>query len=177
VGSLCSSMPFFDLPPALIVLQAEVRVTGSGGERTIPIDDFFLDYFTPALKPGEILREVVIPRQEPHRSGAFRKLETNSVDWALASVAITVGLDRDRMKGARIALGGAVGPTVVRALRVEEALEGRPLTEEAFDQAAELVGGDVNPHSDFRASSAYRLEIYRVYIRRCIVTAIERMAE
>jgi CO/xanthine dehydrogenase FAD-binding subunit len=174
-GSLCSSLPFFDLPPALLALAAEVRVAGPEETRLVPVGEFFLDYFTPDVRPGELVTEVVLPRSEDARSGAFLKLETNSVDWALASVAVGVGAEDGRLKDLRIALGGAVGRTVVRAPSVEEALEGQLATDEVVRRAAELVEEDVKPASDFRASAGYRLEICKVYIRRCIRTALARM--
>jgi aerobic carbon-monoxide dehydrogenase medium subunit len=173
-GSLCSSLPFFDLPPALLALSAEVLVAGSADTRLVPIEDFFLDYFAPDVRPNEIVTEIVVPRPGAGRSGAFRKLETNSVDWALASVAVCLGRDDGRLKDVRVALGGAVGRKVVRARTVEQALEGETASEERLRRAAELVSRDVSPHGDFRASAEYRLEICKVYIRRCIETALAR---
>jgi CO/xanthine dehydrogenase FAD-binding subunit len=172
-GSLCSSLPFFDLPPALLALGAEVRVEGPGGTRHVAIDDFFVDYFTPDLGPGEIVAEIAVPRSR-RRSGAFRKLETNSVDWALASVAVCLRRDGGRLEDVRVALGGAVGRKVVRARTVEQALEGERASEELMRRAAQLVSRDVSPQDDFRASAEYRLEICKVYIRRCIETALSR---
>jgi CO/xanthine dehydrogenase FAD-binding subunit len=170
-GSLCSSLPFFDLPPALLALDARIRLTGPAGEREVPIGSFFLDYFTPDLAGPELLAEVILARQGPQRRGSFLKFEINSVDWALASVAVTFDLHEDRLSDVRIALGGPVGPKIVRARGIEEALEGIPVRRETIDRATERIDDDVAPRTDFRASSTYRKWIYRTYIRRCIMSA------
>jgi aerobic carbon-monoxide dehydrogenase medium subunit len=176
-GSLCSSLPFFDLPPALLALDAEVEIAGPTERRRVPIEEFSIDYFQPDLGPGELVTEVVIPRRGHLRAGAFRKHETNSVDWASISVAVCLGRHGGRLKDVRVALGGAVGRKVVRARHVEEALEGQQADAATGRRAAALVDRDVTPASDFRASAEYRLEMARLSIERCVETALSRIPD
>lgn len=174
-GSICSGLPFFDLPTALVALEAQVRVVGPSGERVIPIEDFFVDFFLTDLKPGEFVSEVQIPKPSASTSGAFRKLETNSVDWALVNVAVQLGKHGNEMRNVRVALGGAVGRKVTRARSVEGLLESQSASQENISKASQAVSNDVKPEGDFRASSEYRTEVLKVYVRRCLESALSRM--
>jgi CO/xanthine dehydrogenase FAD-binding subunit len=174
-GSICCSLPFFDLPTALVALEAKVRVVGPSGERVIPIEDFFVDIFLTDLKPGEFVSEVQIPKPSARTSGAFRKLETNSVDWALVNVAVQLGKQGNEMRNVRVALGGAVGRKVMRARTVEGLLESQRASQENINKASQAVVKDVKPEDDFRASSEYRSELLKVYVRRCLESALSRM--
>lgn len=174
-GSICSSLPFFDLPTALLALEAKVKVVGPSGERIIPIENFFVDLFHTRLDSGEFVTEVQIPKPPVRTSGAFRKLETNSVDWALVNVAVQLSKEGNEMRNVRVALGGAVGRSATRARNVERLLESQRASQESINKASQAVMKDVKPESDFRASSEYRIEVLRVYVRRCLESALSRI--
>ncbi|GAA1878128.1 glyceraldehyde dehydrogenase subunit beta [Pseudonocardia ailaonensis] len=174
-GSISSSLPFFDLPAALVVLDAEVTTRGiDGPTRTTPIEQFFWDFFLPDLRFGEVLTEVAFTTPPADSGGAFMKFETNSVDWALVSVGVQARVQGRRFTDVRIALGGGIGRKVTRATTVEQALLGEPTTVDRIERAARAVSDDVRAFSDFRGSAEFRNHLLKVYITRCLVQAIAR---
>jgi aerobic carbon-monoxide dehydrogenase medium subunit len=174
-GSICSSLPFFDLPAALVALDATVTTHRVGGQsRTVPIETFFWDFFLPDLRFGELLTEVEFAVPPADAGGAFGKFESNSVDWALVSIGVQLRCRQDRFTEVRIALGGGIGRKVTRASTVERALVGRPVTPDVVEEAVRGVTDDVRAFSDFRGSAEFRNHLLKVYITRCIEQAVAR---
>ena len=99
---------------SMLALGAEIVVRGSGGERVIPADEFFVDYYTTALRTGELVTAIRIPGGQSR--GAYVKFNRRAIDWALVGAAVSQG-----PQGWRVGLVG-VAPTAVRARGVEEAL-------------------------------------------------------
>src|SRR2546427_5872528 len=123
-GNLAHADPANDHPATMLALRASVVAQGPKGERVIPIDDFFLDTFTTALRPDEILTEIRISKPAPRSGGAYLKLERKVGDFAIAGVAAMVRLDeKGRISSAGIGLTN-VGTTVIRARDAEETLPG-----------------------------------------------------
>ncbi|MBB4683849.1 FAD binding domain-containing protein [Amycolatopsis jiangsuensis] len=176
-GSICSSLPFFDLPAAFAALGASVTTRRLGEQaRTTPIEQFFWDFFLPDLRFGEVLTEVDLPVPPPGTGGSFQKFESNSVDWALISIGVQVRIEADRFTEVRIALGGGIGRKVVRAGTAEQALLGRPATAAEISEAARHVTADVRAFSDFRGSAEFRNHLLRTYLTRCLTQATRRAA-
>jgi len=174
-GATCSSLPFFDLPAALVALDATVTVhSRREGGRTIPIEQFFWDFFLPDLRRDEVLTSVNFGAPTPGSGGAFQKFESNSVDWALVSIGVQVDVVAGRIAASRIALGGGIGRKVTRAHAVEAALIGRTLEQDAIADAAEKVVDDVRTFSDFRGSADFRNHLLKTYIARCVHRAARR---
>ncbi|WP_033296349.1 FAD binding domain-containing protein [Amycolatopsis jejuensis] len=174
-GSICSSLPFFDLPAALVALDARVTTKRLDGDsRTVPIETFFWDFFLPDLHFGELLTEVEFDLPPADTGGAFQKFESNSVDWALVSIGVQVQCREGRFTDARIALGGGIGRKITRAVSVEHALLGRSVSAETIQEAVRGVGDDVRAFSDFRGSAEFRNHLLKVYIARCLVQAARR---
>lgn len=174
-GATCSSLPFFDLPAALVALDANVTVHSHGkGERSVPIGDFFWDFFLPDLRPSELLTSVDFAVPAVGSGGAFGKFESNSVDWALVSIGVQLTVSEGRFAAVRIALGGGIGRKVTRATSVESALVGRPVDEKAIAAAAARAADDVRAFDDFRGSSTFRSHLLRTYIARCLTQAARR---
>jgi CO/xanthine dehydrogenase FAD-binding subunit len=177
-GSICTGVPFFDLPVALLASDASVRIVAPSKQRELTLGEFFHGYFSTDLKPDEFVTEIEVPRMRDGTSGAFLKLETNSVDWALVSVAARLRKDSNTMRDIRVVVGGSgVDQKVQRAVRAERALEGQPPSDEVMRAAAEEMVADVKFSSDFRASSEYRTEVARVFVRRCLRAALARIGD
>ena len=175
-GCVAASCPYFDVPVALLVLDASVKAQGPGGQRTIRLQEFFTGLFENALQQGEFVQELVIPSTPAKCASAFMKLETNSNDLAILNAAVFVSADAAGKCGeARVFVGGGVGETPVRAKSAENALLGKPLSAETFAQAGKAAQADVDPMSDHRASAAYRSAMTRVLVERSLKLAADRL--
>jgi CO/xanthine dehydrogenase FAD-binding subunit len=109
-------------------------------------------------------------------SGAFLKLETNSVDWALVSTAVRLRKEHNIMRNTRVVLGGSgVDQKARRVASAERALEGKGPSVEVIGSAADAIANDVKFTSDFRASAEYRAEVAKVFVRRCLHAALSRI--
>ena len=176
-GSLAHADPNQDPPPALLVLDARIRVQSSRGEREIELSDFFVDYYETALEPEELITTVIIPPQPTGVGTAFLKfLPQTHDDYATIAVAARISLDGDTIAQARIALGAAAA-TPLRARAVETALQGQPLTPQVIRDATALVTEEIDPLADFRGSAEYKRDMAVVFTQRAIEQAVTRAQE
>jgi aerobic carbon-monoxide dehydrogenase medium subunit len=169
-GNLAYAEAASDPAPALLCLDAEVRVAGPGGQRVVPIARFFRGFYEAALEPGEIVTAVRVPPPPAGARGGYVKYTSRSAeDKPLVGVAALVALDASgRCVEARIGLGGAA-PTPMRAAQAERALRGEALTGAAVRAAAEAAAREADPLSDLMGSADYRREMVRVWVRRLLV--------
>jgi carbon-monoxide dehydrogenase medium subunit len=164
-GSLAHADPQGDWGSALMAAGAEVVATSSGGQRTIPLDQFFLGPFTTALEPTEIVTEVRVPDPGPRAGGTYLKLERKVGDFATVGVAVHLSFEDARVSRAGIALT-AVGPINFRATAAEEVLAGAELDDQAITSAAQLAAEAAEPKSDLRGSADYKRNVVRVFTER-----------
>ena len=172
-GGLVHGDPNQDPPPSLIALGASVVLSSKGGERIVPVEDLFIDYFETDVQPGEILTSVLIP-QAPAGSGAvyLKFLPRTADDYATVSVAAIVDADEsNNCRGVRIVLG-ASGVTPIRAKAAEDLLRQRPLTEENIRASAAAVIEEVDPLDDFRGSADYKRQMAEVFTRRAVTQSL-----
>jgi CO/xanthine dehydrogenase FAD-binding subunit len=173
-GNLCNAAPSADMAPPLLALDAEAVIAGPKGERRVPCADFFVDVRRTVLAPDEILLEIVVPAPGPRSGGNYlRHTPRRELDIAVVGVASQLTLSNGVCSKARIALA-AVAPVPLRARAAEQALEGKPVTPEAIERAAELAVGVAKPISDQRGSADYRRHLVRVLTRRTLLTALAR---
>ncbi|HEU5437814.1 MAG TPA: FAD binding domain-containing protein [Ktedonobacterales bacterium] len=157
-GNLVTASPANDTITPLVALDATLVLTGkAGGERIVPLRDFYHGVRKTALRPGELLREVRVPALRPNQRGLFLKLGLRRAQAiSVINVAFVVTLDGETVVDASIALG-CVAPTIVRAPSAEAYLAGRRLDAEACAEAGRLATQDVTPIDDVRGSARYRL--------------------
>ncbi len=175
-GNLCNASPAADTAPPLIALNARAVIVGANGERVVPLDEFFVGVGKSALAPGEILREILVPRQDDSMRASYTKLEhREAMDIAIVSVGVWARLEVGQpiCKDVRIVLG-AVAPTPLRARRAEEILRGKELTEERIREAARVAVTEAQPIDDVRGSAWYRREMLEVLTRRQLDAMTER---
>jgi len=173
-GNLAHGDPANDHPATMLALGAEVVATGPGGERTIAITDFFVDLFTTALEPAEILTEIRIPAPPARSGGAYVKLERKVGDFATAAAAAQVTLGKKgEVRSAGIALTDA-GPTPVKATAAEAYLTGKKPDASNLAEAARLAGEAAEPSADRRGSVEYKRDMARVLVRRALERAVAR---
>ncbi len=156
-GNLCNASPIGDLPPALLALDADVVLRSADGERTLPLAEFFLAYRETALREGEILASVTVPRPpRGARMAAYKVSKRRELDISAvcAAYVIATGPD-DRVVHARIAYGG-MAATPARARTAEKALLGQRWSESAVEHAVAALTSDFSPIDDHRGSAWYR---------------------
>ncbi|MDR2837680.1 MAG: FAD binding domain-containing protein [Azonexus sp.] len=176
-GCIAAACPFFDVPTALLALDAELTIRSSDGERHLPLPELFDGLFANTLEPGEFITEVSLPRPPGNAAGAFLKLEATANDLAIVNVATQLSIDANRVcTRACVALGGGVADTAVRSAAAETILVGSRLDAAALQAAGEAVISDIDPMSDHRASAAYRRAVAKVMTRRALERAVARLA-
>src|SRR5438445_1841667 len=173
-GNLAHADPANDHPATMLAVRASVVAQGSKGERVIPIDDFFLDTFTTALRSDEILIELRIPKPAARSGGAYLKLERRVGDFAIVGVAAMVRLDESgKIAAASIGLTN-VGLTAIRARRAEETLRGQVPDDKALAAAGAAAAAESQPVSDLRGPAEYKRDVVRVLTQRAIRKAVAR---
>jgi len=174
-GNICRAAPSADLVPPLAVYGARAIIYGPGGERSVPLEEFFVGPQETVLKTGEILTGVYVPKPPSTSGSAYVKHGTRkAMEIAIVGVAALLQFDgKKKCQDARIGLG-AVAPTVMRAQKAEEALRGQVLEDGPIEKAAEAAALAAQPISDVRSGAEYRREMVRVFTRRAIELAKER---
>ncbi len=178
-GNLCHASPAADSAGPLLALEAEVEAIGPDGTRRIPLAEFFTGPGQTSLLPGELLKEVTIPRPGPGAAGQYLKLmRKHAVDLALLGVAVQLVPDTagERIESAAIGLGG-LAPTPIRASEAEGLLTGLSLdrAEKAAGEAARAAVAASSPIDDVRASASYRKTVTEVYVRRGLKETLTRL--
>jgi carbon-monoxide dehydrogenase medium subunit len=173
-GSLAHADPAAELPAVVAALDGRLVVRGPVGERVLTTEQFFVNYLTTALGPGEMLVEVRIPAAPARTGAAFVEVSRRHGDFALVGVAATVTLDSSGVcVGCALALTG-VGPTPVVARAAASAIVGVRPTAVMLEEAGRRAAADLRPDSDVHASSEYRRHVAGVLARRALGVAVER---
>ncbi|MEA3375710.1 MAG: FAD binding domain-containing protein [Chloroflexota bacterium] len=167
-GNLITASPANDTIAALWALDARLTLRSVDGERTLAFADFYQGVRETALKPDEMVSDIVFPGLAPNQRGTFAKLALRRVHAvSVVNAAAVLTFDEDVVTQARIAMG-SVAPTVVRAREAESALVGRQLDEHSIEKAAELAAKATSCIDDLRAGADYRRGVIRVLVRRAL---------
>jgi aerobic carbon-monoxide dehydrogenase medium subunit len=175
-GSVAHADPAADYPTILKALGAKIVVAGSGGEREVAADDFFVDVFTTALQPGELVVAAKVPATPAGTGAAYLKHRHPASFYAVVGVAAVVSVEGGTCSSARLTIGGVAG-TPVHGEAAAESLIGAPPSEESATAAAEKVPEALpNPMSDTYASGEYRVHLATLLAKRALLSAFERAA-
>jgi carbon-monoxide dehydrogenase medium subunit len=173
-GNLAHGDPANDHGATMLALEAEVLATGANGQRTIPVQNFFLSIFTTALEHDEILTEIRVPVPAARSGGAYLKLERKVGDFATAGVAAQVTLDESG-SCTKVGIGLTnVGPTPIKAGKAEAFLRGKKLDAESIAKTAELAMDESQPSADLRGPVEYKKGLVKELTRRALARAAER---
>jgi xanthine dehydrogenase YagS FAD-binding subunit len=170
----CAATHASDLAVALVALDAEIRLVGAAGSRTVKLADFYrMPGDTPEaendLRPGELITEVVVPRLDwAARSTYVKVRDRQSYEFALSSAAVALDVRDGRVADARVAVGG-VATVPWRLPAVEAALRGAPATEASFEEAASAAADGARPLS----ANAYKVPL----LKRTVVRALLELTE
>ncbi len=175
-GNICSAVPSADSAPALLVLDARVKIAGRDNKRMVPLNEFFLGPKKNALKPAEIMVEIQAPMLPARTGTSFMKIgRRQAMTLAVVNAAALITLDKTGrvIENVRIALG-AVAPVPLRATKAESMLKGCEACEDLIDRAATIAAEEVSPISDIRATQTYRRQVSRVLVQRALMQAWEK---
>jgi len=173
-GSVAHADPAADLPIMLTALNASFTLTSSSAERQVPVDDFFVDFFTTALDDHEILREIRIPLSGPRAGTGYAKLPHPASGYVVVSAAAALSVNGSgACESVRVAIGGA-GGVPHRATATEAALQGQNLSQDVIDAAAARAADDTEPHADSYADEDYKRHMFAIYARRALEAAAAR---
>jgi len=174
-GSAAHADPSADYPAALQALEAKLVLIGAERERTVSAAEFFVDAFTTALGEGEIVREVIVPIEEPGTGVAYEKVVQPASGFAIVGVAVRVRRSAGKINFARIGVTGLSNHSY-RATAAETALAGKSGSAAEVQSAAALVTQGADANSDLHASSDYRKHLAVVHAARAITAALSRTA-
>lgn len=174
-GSIAHADPSADYPAALQALEAKVVITGAKSERTVSIDDFFIDTFTTALEPGEMIREVIVPIDTQGTGTCYEKVVQSASGFAIVGIAVRLRRAGGVIEMVRIGVTG-LSNRAYRATHAEKALEGRTGSPAELQAAATLVTQGAEANSDIHASAEYRSHLAVVHAARALAIALARAA-
>jgi xanthine dehydrogenase small subunit len=166
-GNIANGSPIGDNPPALIALDAVLHLRKGNARRSMPIEEFFLDYGRQDRGRGEFVEAVTIPGQ-PDRLKVYKLSKRFDQDISAVCGAFRITVADGTVTGARIAFGGMAG-IPKRAHHVEEAIIGKAWTQTTLAGAHDAWAKDFTPLSDMRASTGYRLTAARNMLSRVLL--------
>ncbi|MBL9062416.1 xanthine dehydrogenase small subunit [Tabrizicola sp.] len=163
-GNIANGSPIGDGPPALIALGATLHLRRGDEMRSMPLEDFFIEYRKQDRKPGEFVAGVSFPERAPALR-CYKISKRFDQDISAVCGCFNVTVEGGRVSEARIAFGGMAG-VPKRASLAEAALVGKDWTEAVVNAAAEAMAGDFTPMTDMRASAGYRMLTAQNLLRR-----------
>jgi CO/xanthine dehydrogenase FAD-binding subunit len=190
-GEICISVPIVDLPTALLACDASLGVfSGDGAEYSTKLEDFYIDAFLTKLKYGEIVKEIILPRNNPENQSranpgtnpgtnpnarsAFVKIGRTAYDFNLINAAVSLSIRPDgKVDSIRVFLGG-IKRTPLRALNFEKRMMGKELDENLITAAAREAFGKEKLFPSVHGSSEYKMELLPIVLRDCVMKAFER---
>jgi carbon-monoxide dehydrogenase medium subunit len=168
-GGLAHADPAGDLPAVITALDATLVVRGPSGSREVKPADFFTDYLTTSLAPGEILAVIRVPKLDGW-GYRYEKFNVTAQAWALVGVAAVARRSDGHVAEARVGLTN-MGSVPVRAQAAEAAAAGAEATAAALAAAAARADEGTNPPDDLRATAGYRRHLARVLTGRALAAA------
>lgn len=165
-GNVAGGDPFADTPPVLLALGASFLIETPDGPKTVPVDEFFLDYRRTAAEDA-ILMSISIPKPSEETHGAFLKVAPSAVDKAMVNIGVCAELVEGRCHNVRVAVG-ALTRIPRRLSRVEQLMNQEKLSAELVDEAAERVVTSVEPMLDMRASVEHRRGLLAAVFKRAV---------
>jgi len=167
-GNLCNASPSADTSTSLLSLDAQVKIAGTSGERTVPVEQFWTGPGRTDLKPDELVTGLLLPAPAPGTRTFYYKLAVRkAMDLAIVGIAVSLVRQNGSCRDVRIALG-AVAPVVLRATEAEQLIAGGAADAARLEEAARLAMEASRPISDQRGSADYRREMVRVLTHRAL---------
>jgi CO/xanthine dehydrogenase FAD-binding subunit len=171
-GNLCTASPAADGAPPLLVLDAEIEIASRDGVRRLALSDFIVGYRKTALRRGEIVSGIIVPRPSDQASSAFYKL--GSRKYLVISIVMVAALIQKDSAGRIIAARVAVGSAAEKAMRLH-LLEKELVGLDTSSLSASIISTEhlsqLQPIDDVRATAKYRLDAARHLIGEALLQA------
>ena len=171
-GNIAHGDPHMDLPPVLASLGATLTIRGRSGTRQVDLQEFFVGYYETVLQRDELITFVDLPAQQGW-SSAYLKCTTRSADdWPALGVACSLRREDDTVCDVRL-MASAATEKLMRLSAAEAELRDQPLSDVVLRRAADAGVAETRDAliEDSRGSAAYKAELMRVYIQRCLQRA------
>jgi xanthine dehydrogenase iron-sulfur cluster and FAD-binding subunit A len=167
-GNIITASPANDTITPLMALDAQVTLRSTGGERVVPIREFYTGVRRTVMQPDELLTDIAFKPLDADQRGMFIKLGLRKAQAiSVVNVAVIVRLDGETVREV-IITQGSVAPTIITSPEAEGFLAGKTLSDDTIKRAAELAMQAAQPIDDVRGSAAYRKEMIRVLVRRAL---------
>jgi len=174
-GNLAHGDPSSDPAPILIAMNATVKLASKEKERSLPLEDFFIDIFETALGEDELLTEIQVPILPKNSAVAYEKFNIIKNYQGIVSVAVSITMDKDGAgcKDARIVLGAAAA-TPLRAKEAEKILSGKKIDTKLLTKVGDKASEECDPVSDIHATETYRRALIKALTIKITNTAWEQ---
>ncbi|MEX2599951.1 MAG: xanthine dehydrogenase family protein subunit M [Dehalococcoidia bacterium] len=166
-GGIAQADPAMDPPASLLILGASAKLNSTRGERIVPLNEIYADYYETTIEPDEILTELQVPVQPKGEWLYTKYLPRTEDDYATVSVSALGRVENGKIAEVRVGLG-AVASTALRAKDLEESLKGASVSKDAIREAAQGIAGIVDPTDDVRGSADYKRDMAVVFTRRAL---------
>lgn len=173
-GNLQSASPAADCVPPLLVFDATLTLVSLSGRREVSVEDFFLGAGKTVRRPHELISKISL-KNSPNQVSIFKKAGLRkALAISLVNLAACFEIDeQNRCRRARVAFG-SVAPTPIRAKGIEAFLMGQIIDSDLVKKFSEIVGKEISPITDVRASAAYRKYLAEELLRESIIDLIRR---
>jgi aerobic carbon-monoxide dehydrogenase medium subunit len=169
-GSIAHADPAAEWCLLAVLLNAQVRLTGPGGQRTVPVTEFFEGFYSTTAEPDEMITEIHFPA--PARHAALTEFAQRQGDFAVVAAAVSIDLASDgTCRSLRVVLGG-VGP-LPQPIDTAD-LAGQPATAPTWRAAGELAARQIDPPADGHGSAGYRKRLAATLTERALAEAATR---
>lgn len=168
-GNLCTASPAADPGCAMLGLGAKVVLSSINGQRTVPLDNFYLGPNKTVIQADELLTEILIKPTSENEGSAYMKIGRRQA-LTLAVLNATTRLkfnDQGKIDSISIAVG-AVAPTLLRVKAAEDLLKGKELTEEIIKEAAQMTVAQIKPIDDVHGTIWYKKKTIAVLVARTL---------
>jgi carbon-monoxide dehydrogenase medium subunit len=172
-GNICNASPAADSVLPLIVFNAEIEIVNSKETKKVSINDFFTGYKRTIIKPGDILKSIILQNHQENTGSAFVRITRTASDLSQVNASALVTLNNDVCKELRVAVG-AVNVYPIRAVNVENMLRGKKINEKLIKEAANAIIDEINPIDDVRASAEYRRDVSIILVQKALLKAYEQ---
>jgi xanthine dehydrogenase small subunit len=165
-GNIANGSPIGDTLPFLMVMGAEVELTGTAGTRRVNMNRLYKGYRTLDMQPDELITSIHIPLPKPNEVLKLYKVsKRHNLDISTFTAAFLMTLAGELIDSIRISYGG-VGPVVLRLPKTEAALTGKSFTPETLQSVGEIAREEITPISDVRGSQTYRLQLAETILQK-----------